>query len=293
MSAFLAVVLSGLAATGLAACQQGVDADGGGNDTAKLAANDDGGGGNSASISASASASSDGSRSASSSAVSSPGGVAISKATDLYSFAYSYPGEAVSVPALAKDLDGDARLREQELAADTRTAAADAKANGYPYRPYETAIEWKTVADLPRFLSLSEQIYVFTGGAHGNTGYEASIWDKTTSQDLVPDDFFTSSAALEQAVRQQFCTRLDAERSKRREGAPASPDEYNQCVPVSETTVLLGSSNGQTFNRIGFIAAPYVAGPYAEGSYDITVPVNQAILSAVKPEYRKYFSVMR
>jgi hypothetical protein len=54
--------------------------------------------------------------------------------------------------------------------------------------------------------------------------------------------------------------------------------------------VLLGSSDKQRFNRIGLIAAPYVAGSYAEGPYEITLPVTPAVLAAVKPEYKAAFA---
>jgi CRP-like cAMP-binding protein len=60
-----------------------------------------------------------------------------------------------------------------------------------------------------------------------------------------------------------------------------------------ELTLLLGSSNGRTFDRIGLIADPYVAGSYAEGPYDVTVPITQAVLDAVKPAYKEAFSLGR
>ena len=69
-----------------------------------------------------------------------------------------------------------------------------------------------------------------------------------------------------------------------------SADMFDECIdPVAET-VILGSSNGQSFNRIGILVPPYEAGPYAEGDYEVTVPVTSAVLAAVKPEYRSSFS---
>jgi hypothetical protein len=53
--------------------------------------------------------------------------------------------------------------------------------------------------------------------------------------------------------------------------------------------VIFGSSDHQRFNRIGFLINPYVAGPRVEGDYEVTLPVNAAILAAVKPQYRQYF----
>jgi hypothetical protein len=39
------------------------------------------------------------------------------------------------------------------------------------------------------------------------------------------------------------------------------------------------------------LVAPYNAGPYAEGSYEVTVPVTPEILALVKAEYRDSFAV--
>jgi len=55
--------------------------------------------------------------------------------------------------------------------------------------------------------------------------------------------------------------------------------------------VLLGSSDRKAFNRIGLLAAPYVAGSYAEGTYEVTLPVTPAVLQAVKPEYKAAFAL--
>jgi hypothetical protein len=57
--------------------------------------------------------------------------------------------------------------------------------------------------------------------------------------------------------------------------------------------VLLGSSNKRRFNRIGLIASPYVAGSYAEGQYEVTLPVTPKVLAAVKPEYKAAFALGR
>ncbi len=37
------------------------------------------------------------------------------------------------------------------------------------------------------------------------------------------------------------------------------------------------------------LAAPYVAGPFAEGSYSITLRMDDTMLAAVKPPYADYF----
>ena len=55
--------------------------------------------------------------------------------------------------------------------------------------------------------------------------------------------------------------------------------------------MIVGSSNGRTFDKVGVLVGPYAAGSYAEGNYEFTLPVTAALMKAVKPEYREAFSV--
>ena len=210
---------------------------------------------------------------------------------DLYEFEYKFPAVA---PKLAAILKKEAESAEAQLKADTKQARIEANNSDFPYRPYDLMYVWQQVADIPAFQSLSAQIYSFSGGAHGNTAYDSLVWDKSAGREMKPIDFFTSSSALGAQIRQTYCKKLDAERRKKREGDPGDPNGmFNECIDPMEQTLLLGSSNGKSFNRLGIIAGPYAAGPYAEGSYDVTLPVTQTILDQVKPEYRSAFSVMR
>jgi len=46
--------------------------------------------------------------------------------------------------------------------------------------------------------------------------------------------------------------------------------------------------NGR-FDHIKVIADQYVAGPYAEGPYEILLPITAAMIERVKPDYRSSF----
>ena len=172
--------------------------------------------------------------------------------------------------------------------AQARAAEADAKEMGFPYHPYAEGTEWKVVADTPRFLSLSAAFYTYTGGAHPNHGSSALVWDRETGNGLKPIAMFASLEALSEAVAQDYCTALNRQRAERN-GEPigSGGGMFSQCPEIGELTVLLGSSSGKSFDRIGLIADPYVAGSYAEGTYEVTLPVNAAILAVVRPEYSR------
>lgn len=214
-----------------------------------------------------------------------------SKATTAdYEFGYAYPAAAARVPGLKAWLDADrARLRAK-TARDGAAARRDAAKSGFPYRRYSYDQTWKLVTQTPRFVSLSGDSYDYTGGAHGSPASNGLVWDKATGQRLAPKALFTSVAALQAATRTDYCARLKAEQRRRNQG---SVSDMNICPPVKDLTLLLGSTDGRAIDRIGLIADPYVAGSYAEGAYEVTLPVTRAVLAAVKPAYRTAFAVQR
>ena len=215
----------------------------------------------------------------------------VSEENDLYDFGYSYPSEAATIPALRDWLEADLAKAKSGLITEAKEASAEAKGSEFPYNTYVASTEWKVVTDRPGWLSLSSLGYSFEGGAHGNSGYDALLWDKAANQRRAALDLFTSKAALKAAVLKAFCAELDRERAKKREGDDSySPDdEFSQCIDPLNETVILGSKSHKGFDRIGFLIAPYSAGPYAEGSYEVTLPITPAVLAAVKPEYRAAF----
>jgi hypothetical protein len=223
-----------------------------------------------------------------------PGGGArqVSEETDTFLFEYSYPKTAGDIPELAAWLDARLTRSRAELArtaAEGRDAARD---DGFPYNKYSRSAEWEVVADIPGWLSMSALLSEYTGGAHPNYAYDALVWDKEGKRALEPIALFTSPAALDAALGGQLCEALNAERAKRR-GAPVpegSQEIFESCVKVDETNLLLGSRRGRAFDRIGVQIAPYLAGPYAEGSYELTFAMTDELLATVKPEYRQAFA---
>ncbi|MDE0934105.1 MAG: hypothetical protein OSA47_10950, partial [Novosphingopyxis baekryungensis] len=83
------------------------------------------------------------------------------------------------------------------------------------------------------------------------------------------------------------------QRKKRGGDVDAAGDGFSDCIDPLEQTMILGSSNGKTFDRLGFLIGPYAAGPYAEGSYEVTLPITKAVRDQVKADYADSFSVMR
>lgn len=206
-------------------------------------------------------------------------------------FAYAWPAPVSAIPALAERLGADREAALAEQKSDWATALAEfAGEDCVSCKTLSYSKEWKVVADLDRYLSLSGDIYLYTGGAHGNSAVEALVWDREAGAGLDPEGMFDSEAALQEALGDAWCKALKKEKQTRL-GPDYSDDGFFPCPPVKEVTVLLGSSDKRAFNRIGLIAAPYVAGSYAEGPYEVTLPVTAAVIAAVKPEYAAAFAL--
>ena len=209
-----------------------------------------------------------------------------------YVFSYSWPAQVEAIPALRAHLAADQAERKRTLAGEAAEARQAAAADpDLRFVPYTLEVEWQVVTDLPGWLSLSQRNSHFEGGAHPNSGFDSRVWDRKAGRALAPMDLFVSAKALDDALRGPFCDSLDRERAVRR-GEPvnrASGDDFDACIAPSEQTLILGSTDRKRFDRIGILVSPYAAGPYAEGSYDITVPVTPAVLQAVKPEFRAAF----
>lgn len=208
-------------------------------------------------------------------------------------FSYAWPAQVSAIPALAAELESrrDDALREQK--AYWQESLKDCPEDASTCRNASYDLTWQVVANLPGYLSLSNGFSAYSGGAHGIYGHGSLVWDRTNNVALEPIQLFTGAAALESAIGEAACSALNRERAKRR-GEPVnagSGDWFNACVAMDDTVLFIGSSNGKAFNRIGVYYGPYVAGSYAEGDFEFTLPVTKAVLDAVKPEYRSAFAI--
>jgi hypothetical protein len=221
-------------------------------------------------------------------------GMAVAEDNDLFSYAFSYPAQVGAHPELAKRLQAEAGKAKAGLVEAARAGQADAKAGGYPFNPHSWREDWKVVADLPGYLSLSGEFATYSGGAHGMYGLQSLVWDKQARVAMDGIALFRSPGELQAAIGQALCDALDKERLRRR-----GPDMeggggiFDDCPGLHDATVLVGSSNGRTFDRIAVWFGPYVAGPYAEGAYELDFPLTEKMARAAKPAHAKAFGARR
>ena len=218
--------------------------------------------------------------------------VSFERETEKFSYTYAYPTEAAAIPALAKLLDEERVKGLAELELQAAEAEKDAKANDYPYNPHMMGMSWTTTGNTAPVLAMLGEISSYSGGAHGNTGYEALLWDKATGKRIALEELFTDMNAALEPMRKRYCDSLNAERMERRgEYMSDDPeDEFNKCPPFNDLVIIPSAVGNDGFDRMMFVAAPYVAGPYAEGVYEISVPVTAQTLASIKPAYLAAFS---
>lgn len=214
----------------------------------------------------------------------------VAEKTDLLEFSYAYPAQAAAIPFLADKFGKEATASKADALKMAQQDSKAANQSGFPFRAHSLETTWTVSADTRRFLALRSQTYVFTGGAHGMTGYDALLWDKRRSRETSVKAVMTSPAAFGSAIHERFCTMLDQQRTEKR-GAPVvrGDDDFTQCIDPMEHVLTLTSKDGTLIDGVTVIVGPYSAGPYSEGSYEVPLPVDAAMWKAIKTEYQGAF----
>lgn len=210
---------------------------------------------------------------------------------DTLEFTYLWPVQASAIPALNQRL-------EQELERDrteARSIAQEDKATRGPDAPYHGHYfnkSWERFGESRRLLSLAAELSTFTGGAHGNSGFDQILWDREAGQAIEPLALFADPAAANAALTPAYCAALDRQRAeKRQESLPLTGERWMiECPALADQSLVpLDQDGNGRFERLRVLIAPYTAGPYAEGSYEIDLPVDDRIRGLLKSDYRESF----
>lgn len=193
--------------------------------------------------------------------------------------------EAATQPALLRAMRGAAFAEAGKAARVAARDAASAKQAGYPFRRYETITDWSLAADTPQLLALAGEIYSFTGGAHGNSGYAVKILDKAARREISIDALFGDWPRARKLLEPAYCAALARAQLARRGGETPS-DDTDTCPKLSEQPLVPFAGLSSTAGQLRVLIGPYLAGPYSEGSYIVTLPWPDAVRPFVKPAYR-------
>ena len=212
-------------------------------------------------------------------------------AKDNFEFSYGWPKQASAYPKLVDYFHTDAAQMEAELQAsfdeDERL-----KDPSEEYKPtYASETTWAFAAETPQLISLSGNWYQYLGGAHGMYGVRALVFDKVQNEIVLAQDMLMDSDAFVGATQDEFCRLLDGEREERRGEPVDRSDMFGDCINMLDQTLIWKSTDGGKFDRLEIFIGPYEAGPYAEGSYVLNLPITAPMVAAIAPVYRDNFSV--
>lgn len=217
--------------------------------------------------------------------------VSIASETRDLDFSYGWSAEAEAVPALSRRFRADAARQRRDM---NKMAAAEKKARKEmglaEWNGLQFSRSWETAGQSARLLSLIGATGSYTGGAHPNGGTTALLWDKKLARQTSYAALLQSGQSWDGALRQPFCILLDRERAERRQEKVTRGEWPSQCPGLKELTLALADHDHDgRFDHMDVTADSYVAGPYAEGPYEISLPLTAAMLQRLKAEYRASF----
>jgi hypothetical protein len=190
-------------------------------------------------------------------------------------------------PELHAKLFSDGR---QELMDFTKQAAGDRarlalKGVKQP-SPYERRVVWSITAVTPGLVSLRDAWFDDTGGAHPDHGSEVLLWDRARNVMLLQSELFkpgADTARLDDLLCQATA------RAKQARVGPSAPRSWT-CPKWSDAkAVLVPSTQPYRIGGMMFLFDPYVIGAYAEGDYEVLIPLSD-FQQALAPAWAKEFA---
>ena len=188
--------------------------------------------------------------------------------------------------------DGMTAIREFE--AEVREARAGE--GGELDANMDLTLRWDAPVETARLVSSDGLFWSFTGGAHGNPGFHAILWDRAGQRAVAPADLFRKGADLSKLDR-ALCDAINAAKAARGGDQAWDPAPYRGeqgdgiwvCPVALETPFSLapGDRTGKAGGLV-FLIDPYVVGPYAEGVYTAVVPA-AAFSALLSPEWADQF----
>jgi hypothetical protein len=209
---------------------------------------------------------------------------------DLIEFHFAWSAEAAAVPQLVSRFQAEMTKAKDELRAGAKEDKAFRDKEGYDFNGYQSSTDYKTSGQSERLLSLTSDVGSYTGGAHGNYGTGGLLWDRQAAIEIKVADLFSASANRDRLLTQRWCDALNKEREKKRGEPVTGNDMFDECPKLEDIAIVPTDKDGNgKFERLILTASPYVAGPYAEGSYEIDLAVTVDLIAALKSDYRASF----
>ncbi|HET7289304.1 MAG TPA: DUF3298 domain-containing protein [Thermodesulfobacteriota bacterium] len=190
-----------------------------------------------------------------------------------YEATYMYPSFVTGTKAgreISERLGKEAASEKKKFADQAEEFFGSQESAGEWQEDYSYSIQYYS----PELISLSGEVFSYTGGAHGNTFYVSSnYWIKEDKALLLSlADLFAPKSNYIKALS-DFCIR-----DLRKQQAGWVLNGELKELKAEDLSAFAVSPGGVTF-----AFAPYVAGPYVEGPYFVTVGYGE-LKGALKPD---------
>ncbi len=196
----------------------------------------------------------------------------------------SVAAEIVMEPGLGSEIVSGSVGTARKLA---QSAAEDSESVPEFFRPYLLDETWDVTYSSDRHLSVLGTRWMFTGGAHGNTGYMAIIWqrDGDGGKEVPVQSLFVDGESVAAPVWPVLMNHLYAQWEAEwveRVGSPMGEDDQTWRDDARKTltyrpdgyltVTLLPSTVDEKSAGLAFHYPPYALGPYAMGTFSFEVP---------------------
>lgn len=212
--------------------------------------------------------------------------------SDLVEFHFGWSAEAAAVPQLVARFRKDMAKAEADLIGGARDDKASREKEGFDFHRYMSSTQYETAGQSERLLSLTVDVGSYEGGAHGNHGIGALLWDRAAAREIEDIDLFADGANRDRLLTQRWCDALNKAREEKRGEPVGGGGIFDDCPKLDEIAVVPADKDGNgRFEKLVLVASPYVAGPWSEGDYEIELSVTPELIAGLKSDYRASFEV--
>lgn len=174
-------------------------------------------------------------------------------------------------------------LKEQAIQ-DNKAATEEAAANGTEswFRQYAMEYRFEATAVEGDIISVLQNVYSYTGGAHPNYALKGIVQQKGQPEPVAIGAVVADAAGFGERLKSRLTDekleRIYSDMSREMVSAEVTEllgDDANAGSVWGKNYVLAPSTEAGKFGGITVLFSPYDVGPYAEGSYVITVPASE------------------
>ena len=215
---------------------------------------------------------------------------AVEDKSDLYEFDFAWPAEAAAIPELAQRFRAEMEKAKAELVGGAEEEKARRDREGMDFNPYMSSTVYETAGQSPRLLSLRVDVGGYEGGAHGNYGVGALLWDRQARREIDFAGLFAARPNRDRLLTQRWCDALNRAREEKRGEPVGGGGMFDDCPGLDDIAIIPGDADKDgRFDRIQLVASPYVAGPWVEGAYEIELAVTPDLVAGLREEYQPSF----